>query len=52
MILTSLYVLGPAATILFALVLYVIERGPIVGARWLLFLETLRAYRRRNRRWQ
>jgi hypothetical protein len=49
MILTSLYVLGPAATLLFALVLYVLERGPIIGTRWLMFLETLDAYRRRER---
>lgn len=50
MILTSLYVLGPAATVLFGLVLYLLERGPIIGVRWLLFLEKLQDHRGRKRR--
>jgi len=50
MISTSLYVLGPAATLLLVLVLYLLERGPIIGAHWLWFLEKLQGYRRRRRR--
>jgi hypothetical protein len=45
----SLYVLGPVAGFVLALVLYVIERGPIIGVRWLWFLAKLDAYRRNRR---
>jgi hypothetical protein len=48
MILTLLYVLGPTATLLFAFVLYALERRPIIGVRWLWLLERLHAYRRKN----
>ncbi len=45
----SLYVLGPVAALVLAIVLYVIERGPIIGVRWLWFLDKLDAYRRNRR---
>ncbi len=45
----SLYVLGPVAAFIVAVVLYVVERGPIIGIRWLEFLSMLEV--RRNR-WQ
>jgi hypothetical protein len=50
MISTSLYVLGPVAAFTLAVLLYVIERAPIIGVRWLWFLERLESYRRRKRR--
>jgi hypothetical protein len=49
---TSLYVLGPTAMLVVAAVIYVIERGPIVGSRWIDFLtkwDNFRARRRRRR---
>jgi hypothetical protein len=46
----SLYVLGPVAGFVLAVVLYVIERGPIIGVRWLWFLTKLNAFRRDRRR--
>jgi hypothetical protein len=46
----SLYVLGPIAAIILAAVLYVVERGPIIGIRWLEFLSMLEARRDRRRR--
>lgn len=41
----SLYVLGPVAGFGLGLVVYVIERGPIIGSRWIDFLRNLRNYR-------
>jgi hypothetical protein len=46
----SLYVLGPMAALVVASVLYVVERGPIIGVRWLDFLEKLESRRERRRR--
>lgn len=46
----SLYVLGPVAGLILAIVLYVLERGPIIGVRWLWFLAKLDAHRRNRRR--
>jgi hypothetical protein len=43
----SLYLLGPAALGL-ALVIYVVERGPIIAVRWLWCLIWLDAYRHRS----
>jgi hypothetical protein len=48
-IVTSLYVLGPVAALLVAVVVYVIERVPIIGARWIDFLDKLEDYRERRR---
>lgn len=45
----SLYVLGPVAAFVASLVLYVIERGPIIGVRWLYFLAKLESHRERRR---
>jgi hypothetical protein len=39
-----LHVLGPVAPVA-AVVIYVIERGPIIGSRWLDFLRKLREFR-------
>ena len=47
---TSLYVLGPVAAFGIAALLYVIERAPLIGVRWLWFLERLETYRQRKRR--
>ncbi len=52
-IFTSLYVLGPVAALVVAAVVYVIERGPIIGSNWIDFLDKLderRARRRQKRR--
>ena len=46
----SLYVLGPAAAFGVGLVLYIVERGPVIGGRWLDFLAKLEAHRERRRR--
>lgn len=46
----SLYVLGPVAGLVLAVIVYAIERGPIIGVRWLWFLAELDAYRRDRRR--
>jgi len=43
--LTSLYVFGPVAALIVAAVIYVVERGPIIGTRWLDFLQRLRDFR-------
>jgi hypothetical protein len=45
MVSMSLYVLGPVAALVLDFVLYVIERGPIIGVRWLWFLGKLDEYR-------
>lgn len=45
----SLSVLGPAAAFAVAVVLYVIERGPIIGSQWLDFLAKLEVHRERRR---
>jgi hypothetical protein len=50
MISMSLYVLGPVVGGVLAIVLYVLERGPIIGIRWLRFFAGLDAYRRHRRR--
>jgi hypothetical protein len=52
-IFTSLYVLGPVAALVLTVVIYVIERGPVVGSRWIDFLvkwDNFRARRRRCRK--
>jgi len=49
-ILTSLYVLGPVAALVVAVVIYVIERGPIIGSRWINFLLKWDDFRARRRR--
>lgn len=46
----SLNVFGPVAALVLAILLYVIERGPIIGVRWLWFLAKFGAYRRNRRR--
>jgi hypothetical protein len=46
----SLYVLGPVAGGLLIAVLYVLERGPIIGIRWIRFLSELDSYLRERRR--
>jgi hypothetical protein len=43
--LTSLYVLGPVAALIVAAIVYLAERGPLVGSRWLAFLRDLRKFR-------
>lgn len=45
----SLYVLGPVAAFVAGLVLYLVERGPIIGVRWLVFLAKLESHRERRR---
>lgn len=45
----SLYVFGPVAAFAIGLVLYVVERGPIIGVRWLDFLARLESHRERRR---
>ncbi|HET7589750.1 MAG TPA: hypothetical protein VFK14_06145 [Solirubrobacterales bacterium] len=42
---TSLYVLGPVATLIVVAIVYVLERGPIIGSRWIDFLQKLRDFR-------
>jgi hypothetical protein len=42
-------VVGPVAALIIALVLYALERGPIVGSRWLRFLSELEAFRARKK---
>jgi hypothetical protein len=46
----SFYVLGPVAAFVVGLVLYVVERGPIIGIRWLDFFAKLESHRERRRR--
>jgi hypothetical protein len=41
----SLYVLGPVAAFVLASIVYLIERGPIIGSRWIDFLRNLRDLR-------
>ncbi len=40
-----LYVLGPPAALIVAVVVYLAERGPIIGPRWLDFLRDFRRFR-------
>lgn len=46
----SLYALGPVVALVVPSVLYVVERGPIIGVRWLDFLEKLESHRERRRK--
>lgn len=38
-------VVGPVAGLVACVVVYLIERGPIVGSRWIAFLRELRKFR-------
>lgn len=49
MVSMSLYVFGPVAALVLGFVLYVVERAPIIGVRWLWFLGQLDDYRRKRR---
>lgn len=49
MILTSLYVLGPAVAFAIGVVIYVLERAPVVVPRWLRLMDELKVRHRHKR---
>jgi hypothetical protein len=49
-VLTSLYVLGPVAAFIVGVVIYVFERGPVIGSGWIDFLDKLDDFRARRRK--
>jgi hypothetical protein len=42
----SLHVFGPLAAFVLAILVYLAERGPLIGSRWIDFLSNLRDYRK------